>query len=78
MYLPSKNGTVASIEREFHVVDDLTAKALIGIDIMKPEGIVLDLENDAMKTGSCQNLDIPTSSLREDLAPVLRSTAASE
>ena len=59
MYLPSKNGTVASIERDFHVVDDLTAKALIGIDIMKPEGIVLDLEKDAMKIGSCQNLEIP-------------------
>ena len=61
MYLPSKNGsgTVALIEREFHVVDDLTAKALIGIDILKPEGIILDLQNDVMKIGSCRNLEVP-------------------
>ena len=59
MYLPGKDNAVALIEREFHVVDDLTAKALIGIDIMKPEGIVIDLEKDIMKIGACQNLEVP-------------------
>ena len=59
MYLPGKNGDFALIEREFHVVDNLTAKALIGIAIMKPEGIILDLQNDMMKVGSCQNLEVP-------------------
>lgn len=59
MYLPGKKGAVALIERELHVVDNLTAKALIGIDIMKPEGIVLDLQNDVMRVGACQDLEIP-------------------
>lgn len=59
MYLPSKKGAVALIERELHVIDNLTAKALIGIDIMKPEGIVLDLQNDVMSVGACQDLEIP-------------------
>ena len=59
MYLPGKNGMTALIEREFHVVDNLAAKALIGIDIMKPEGIVLDLQNDVMRIGACQDLEVP-------------------
>ena len=59
MYLPSKNGSVALLERELHVVDNLTAKALIGIDIMKPKGIIVDLQNDVMKIGSCQDLEVP-------------------
>lgn len=59
MYLPGNKGAVALIERELHVVDNLTAKALIGIDIMKPEGIVLDLQNDVMRVGACQDLEIP-------------------
>ena len=59
MYLPGKNGAIALIERELHIVDDLTAKALIGIDIMKPEGIVLDLKHDIMRIGACQNHEVP-------------------
>ena len=59
MYLPGKKGAVALIDRELHVVDNLTAKALIGIDLMKPEGIVLDLQNDVMRVGACQDLEIP-------------------
>ena len=59
MYLSSKDNTVALIERELYIVDDLTAKALIGVDIMKPEGIIVDLQNDVMRIGSCQNLEVP-------------------
>ena len=43
IYLPGSKGT-ALISREFHIVDHLSAKALIGIDVMKPEGILLDLQ----------------------------------
>ena len=50
---------IALIEREFHVVDDLTATALIGIDIIKPEGICLDFGKDVAKFGCCDNLAIP-------------------
>ena len=50
---------IALIEREFHVVDDLTAIALIGIDIIKPEKICLDFGRDVAKFGCCDNLAVP-------------------
>ena len=59
MYLQSSNGNTALIDREFHVIDNLTAKALIGIDIMKPEGMVIDLGTNIMKIGACKDLPIP-------------------
>ncbi len=59
MYLPGGNGAVALIERELHIVDDLTAKALIGIDIMKPEGMMIDLQRDIMRIGACRGLEVP-------------------
>ncbi len=61
MYLPGKNGT-ALIEREFHIVNDLTAKALVGIDVMKPERIVLDLGKNIMTVGSCRDIEVPITS----------------
>ena len=51
IYLLDKNST-AVIERELHIVDNLTVKALIDIDIIKPERIVVDLRNDFMKVGA--------------------------
>ena len=53
------NPATAMIEREFHIVDDLAAKALIGIDILKPERVAIDLNDDSMKIGSCSNLKVP-------------------
>ena len=44
MYLLGKNGiNIILIKREFYIVDNLTTKTLIDIDILKPEGIVLDI-----------------------------------
>ena len=63
MYLPGKNGHgTALIEREFHVVDNLTAKALVGIDIIKPEGIVIDPAKGLMTVCSCKNLEVAITS----------------
>ena len=59
MYLLSLTGKIALIDREFYVVDNLTAKVLIGIDIMKPKGIVIDLGMNIMKIGACKDLLIP-------------------
>ena len=51
-----KNST-AILKRKLYIVDDLLAKALIGIDIMKPEGIVVDLGNDVMRIGAYNNME---------------------
>ena len=62
MYVPNGDGSkVALIRREIHIVDDLSAKALIGIDIMKPEGIILDTARDIAVIGSCNSLQVPMS-----------------
>ena len=60
IYLPGSKGT-ALITREVHIVDNLSANALIGIDIMKPEGMMLDLQHDMMTVGSCDDLQVPIS-----------------
>lgn len=41
------------------VTHDLTAKALIGIDIMKPERMMVDLGNNVMKVGACDDIEVP-------------------
>ena len=76
MYLSDKNGT-AVIERELHIVDDLTVRALIDIDIMKPERIVVDLGNDFMKVGACQDIEVPIVAVAKG-APISRTVYSSK
>ena len=53
IYIPSPNGKVALIRRKIYIVDELSAKALVGINIIKPEGIILDTNKDLAIIGSC-------------------------
>ena len=48
IYLLDKNEIVV-IERKLHIVDNLIAKALIDINVIKLERIVIDLENNLIK-----------------------------
>ena len=61
MYLFSKYD-IALIEREFYVVDNLTAKALININIIKPERIVLDIERDVIIIESYRDIEVSITS----------------
>ena len=62
-YLPSEDGQgVALIETEFHIVDNLTAKVLIGIDIIKPQGGILDVARSLMTISSCNDIKLPITS----------------
>ena len=64
MYIPGKDGYgTALIHREFYVVDNLAAKALVGIDIIKPEGIILDVARNLMTISSCRNIQVPITSV---------------
>ena len=64
IYVPNADGSkVALIRREIHIVDDLSAKALIGIDIIKPEGIILNANKDLVTIGSCDSLQVPMSTV---------------
>ena len=57
MYLFDKNDIVR-IKKEFYIVDDLAVKALIDIDIMKPKGMILDIEKNVIIINLCKNIQI--------------------
>ena len=44
------------IEREFYIVDDLSVKALVGVDILKPEDITINFVRDIMVLGAYDNM----------------------
>ena len=50
---------IAEIYRELYVVEDLTAVALIGIDILSPERIILDFDKDVTRFNAYKELQIP-------------------
>ena len=43
IYLFNKNNNFILIKREFYIIDNLTIKALINIDIIKSKDIILNL-----------------------------------
>jgi len=43
LYLLGGEGNSALISRELYLVDNLLVRALIGVDIIKPEGFTIDL-----------------------------------
>jgi len=49
----------ARIQFEAHVVEDLRAKLLIGMDVMGPEGVVLDFPRSRAIVESCDGLTFP-------------------
>ena len=57
MYLLDKNGIIR-IKKEFHIVDDLAAKALVDIDIMKSKDIILDIRKDVIIIDSCKDIQV--------------------
>lgn len=60
IYLPDTKGTTL-ITRKVHIVDNLSANILIKIDIIKPEGMILDFQYDLIIVDSCNNLQVPIS-----------------
>jgi len=55
----SKTKALARVEKEFHIVENLSCNALIGNDILKPEKMSIDLEHQQIKIGSCGGLVCP-------------------
>ena len=58
LYLQGKNSKIALIDRELYIIDNLLAKALIEIDIIKPEDIIIDLARDIIIISACDNLEV--------------------
>ena len=49
---------ITIIRREFHIVNELTAKALIRIDVPKPERAIIDLDTDSMIFRACEHIKV--------------------
>ncbi len=53
------NNQLLEIEREIHLVDDLKAKLLIGVDILDPEGIIINIREKTAIFTHCQGGLVP-------------------
>ena len=53
-----ESANIALIEREFHIVDNLTTIALIDINIIKSKRITLDFDNNVAIFECCDNTSI--------------------
>lgn len=59
IYIPGTDGRIAHIQRELHIVEELRANVLIGIDIMGPEGITPDMRKKIPVIKSCDGISTP-------------------
>jgi hypothetical protein len=67
MYVPGFKGDKAvlgAITREFHIVEDLGCNALIGNDVLAPEGFVVDPGRRRATIRSCDNMVLPLKVLK--------------
>ncbi len=58
LHLPGKDGRVTVISREAHLVENLKACMLVGMDILAPEAISLNLLEWTAIIGSCDDIKI--------------------
>jgi len=49
---------IAVIKREVHLVDNLAANLLIGVDILAPEAIEINMKNELMTLGNCEGITV--------------------
>ena len=55
-YLPGTKNKVAYFQRKVHLVDNLKANLLLGIDVLVPEGIIMDLAAKTATVTSCRSV----------------------
>ena len=54
--LPDGTTAIAKIQREVHIVEDLKVNILIGVDILAPERMLVDLDTRPVTIRTCRNL----------------------
>lgn len=57
-FTPRGESTFIKITREFHIVNNLKANMLLGIDILKPERVVIDLPRKKLIFGSYDDTEV--------------------
>ena len=69
----------ACVTAEIHLVDDLKANMLIGVNVLKPQKMVLDFEHNTLAIGSCQGIKAtidPVSRAKPHLKRTIRTQKA--
>ena len=61
IYIPDKNNKIILIRRKIYIIDNLSTKALININIIKLEDIILDTSKDITVISSYNSLYISIS-----------------
>jgi len=76
-YLPGQNGIIAHFRREIHIVDDLAANILFGIDIAVPEGWIIDLDDQTLTLPRNSGVKVQISTVAKSIVsiPVYAATA---
>ncbi|KAI1000709.1 hypothetical protein K3495_g7487 [Podosphaera aphanis] len=59
IFFPDGKGNAGHIKRELHVVDNLPAKILLGIDIMTPAGWSVDFDSKTLSLPHGANIQVP-------------------
>jgi len=68
LYIPGFKGdtpVIGAITREFHIVEELGCNALIGNDILEPEGFVIDPGRRCATVRALNNMAVPLQVLRK-------------
>jgi len=77
IYLPGDKTRTAVIEQEVHIVKDLKAKMLVGLDILGPKKISIMMNNTEAVIKSCNNIRVPLT-VHSWLANQVKKTILSE
>ncbi len=78
IYLPGNNDRLAVIIREVHIVNNLKAKMLVGIDILVPEDISIMLPSRKAIVGSCDDIELSLTVTTRSINPVRKAIMAHE
>ncbi|RKF62631.1 hypothetical protein OnM2_032065 [Erysiphe neolycopersici] len=65
-YLPTTKEIIAHFLREIHIVDNLDARILLGIDIALPEGWIIDLDSQLLTLPFCAGIQAHIVTIKRD------------
>ncbi|KAF1992648.1 hypothetical protein K402DRAFT_416287, partial [Aulographum hederae CBS 113979] len=67
---------LAHFQREIHIVEDLGVEFLLGMDVIGPEGFLIDIKNERLIVQNCQNVVAPITIQPKKFHKVRRSVVA--
>ena len=69
---PEGKPVMIKFTHDIHVVDNLKANLLVGMDILGPEGVIIDLPNESVIFSRCGNVSVPVQATARDNVRIRR------